>query len=788
MKLEFPREHEKQKLRLVNHIEKTELEMLAEFPVTIQILGGRMVKARYKSVEKEGDAFRCEAYVRSADQLEARVVDLWTPEKEGVRLDRSLFYKGGNGAIRLHTEFECRDHRAGSFDDYQFIFPGAFYNKNDTDGDGMDDYLGTFSQDYKDDRNPLLAETCYCVKSNTFLALIRADQPRKDEMITREMIQKRHFVYDSDIGSLGFAPSDRKTDAFIFRLDYPFYERHSFCLNVDGSEWSGYMELQPGEERKMSYRILMGKAQDLTAASWNTTAFQMEQMLDSNIRLPFTLEEAMKYRRELIFHSYREYPDMKGHPAGFFIHFSPREKYGNQNLLEYGFTGNQIMNCYVMLKAYEETKEEEYKRRAHNVIRFFVETCIEENGLPNGIYNIEKQEFVYWWTGVLLPFQYSDSREELENYLGDQVVDALMETAEHLRGKDGNYVRTMVEAMHYLMLCYQIEAEWGEYHEDWLGAVIKFCDAMVEIQNENGSWNRAYDMDKKPISEPANWFGSNELERGSGSIFPIQILALLYGHMEKESPNTCPCGADGLRMPRDAKGEQYRNAIQKAADFISTRYVKEVLYVGGLNDTTHKKSVKIDAVGVMYAMRSLLTAYDCIREPGYLTGARDAARILGSWTYLWDIPFCGETLLGKHGFKTTGWAGCDAIPGCSYVDDEFVEFVPDLMRIAEYCRDEKLAELGKIVTLGMHHGLSMPQNMYGYSMPGIQCEGYLTSLWLSDTEAKKFAGAVAKNKGDDNDTCNGLVAAQALYNLETLKERFGTLDFEEICRQVTMQK
>lgn len=767
VKLEFPREQEKRKLRLVNYIENAELEMRAEFPVTIQILGGRIYKARYDSVEKEGDTFRCEANIKSTNQLEARVIDLWTPEKDGVRLDRLLDYIRGNCAIRLHTEFECRDNRARSFDDYQFIFPGAFYNKNDTDGDGMDDYLGTFSQDYKDDRNPLLAETCYCVNTNTFFSLIRADQPKKDETVTREMIQKRHFVYDSDIGSLGFAPSDRKTDEFIFRLDYPFYERNSFCLNVDGSEWSGYLELQPGEERKMSYRILMGKAQDLTAASWNTTSFQMERMLDSDIRLPFTLEEAMKYRRELIFHSYREYPDRPGNPAGFFIHFSPRKKYGNQNLLEYGFTGNQIMNCYVMLKAYEELKDEEYKTRAHNVIRFFVENCIEENGLPNGIYNIEKQEFVYWWTGVLLPFQYSDSREELENYLGDQVVDALMETAEHLKGKVGNYVRTMVEAMHYLMLCYQIEAKWGEYHEEWLNAVIKFCDVMVEIQNENGSWNRAYDMEKKPISEPVNWFGSNELERGSGSIFPIQVLSRIYDH---------------------TKEQKYCDAIQKAADFISTRYVKEVLYVGGLNDTTHKKSVKIDAVGVMYAMRSLLTAYDCIREPIYLAGARDAARILGSWTYLWDIPFCGETLLGKHGFKTTGWAGCDAIPGCSYVDDEFVEFVPDLMRIAEYCRDEKLAELGKIVTLGMHHGLSMPQNMYGYSMPGIQCEGYLTSLWLSDTEAKEFAGAVAKNKGDDNDTCNGLVAAQALYNLETLRERFGTLDFEEICRMASRQE
>ena len=155
---------------------------------------------------------------------------------------------------------------------------------------------------------------------------------------------------------------------------------------------------------------------------------------------------------------------------------------------------------------------------------------------------------------------------------------------------------------------------------------------------------------------------------------------------------------------------------------------------------------------------------------------------------MWDIPFDKDTLLGRHGFKTTGWAGCDAIPGCSYVDDEFVEFIPDLMKIAEYCRDEKLVELGKIVTLGMHHGLSMPQNMYGYSMPGIQCEGYLTSLWLSDTEAKEFAGAVAKNKGDDNDTCNGLVAAQALYNLETLKTLFGTLDFEEIHQLIMKQE
>lgn len=106
------------------------------------------------------------------------------------------------------------------------------------------------------------------------------------------------------------------------------------------------------------------------------------------------------------------------------------------------------------------------------------------------------------------------------------------------------------------------------------------------------------------------------------------------------------------------------------------------------------------------------------------------------------------------------------------------------MRIAKYCRDEKLAELGKIVTLGMHHGLSMPQNMYGYSMPGVQCEGYMTSLWLADTESTDFSGASAKNKGDDNDTCNGLVNGQALLNLAYIMNRYNTYDFNKIIAQI----
>ena len=51
--------------------------------------------------EKEGNSFWCEAYIKYASLLEARVVDLWTPEKEGARLGRSLCYIRGGSALRL---------------------------------------------------------------------------------------------------------------------------------------------------------------------------------------------------------------------------------------------------------------------------------------------------------------------------------------------------------------------------------------------------------------------------------------------------------------------------------------------------------------------------------------------------------------------------------------------------------------------------------------------------------------------------------------------------------------
>jgi hypothetical protein len=110
----------------------------------------------------------------------------------------------------------------------------------------------------------------------------------------------------------------------------------------------------------------------------------------------------------------------------------------------------------------------------------------------------------------------------------------------------------------------------------------------------------------------------------------------------------------------------------------------------------------------------------------------------------------------RHG---DGWTATGTAAAAAAAGD------PDLLRIAE------------IVGIGMQGALSMPSALLGYAHPGIQCEGLMTSYWLSDPDPTEFSGAVGKRKGDDNDTCNGLTNGQAAYGVHELLDTYGTADF-----------
>ena len=116
----------------------------------------------------------------------------------------------------------------------------------------------------------------------------------------------------------------------------------------------------------------------------------------------------------------------------------------------------------------------------------------------------------------------------------------------------------------------------------------------------------------------------------------------------------------------------------------------------------------------------------------------------------------------------------------SYLDNEFLEFTGDLARVAALGGEPALLDVAELVQHGMQDALSTPSAPHGYVAPGIQCEGVLTSYWLSAPDTTEFSGAANKSKGEDNDTCNALTNGQAAYGIYELRRAFGTTDFDEI--------
>jgi len=740
--------------------------LVASAPVRVATSDGDAVAAGYDSVTADGDRTWCRAEVTAGDGTRVRVEDVWAPSEQGdgFLVSRSIEILARGSAAGVRTELVLESPLAPS-PEWQLFVSGALYNRNDTDLDGREDYLGGTVQEYRDDRNGHLAVLAYLPSVRRGISLARTSLPRYDAAVDEDELVSGVVVKDSDIGSLGVVFDDERPLAL--RAGYPFGEERTFCLETSGRGWAGFLPVEPGRTATVGYEVRSLGAEDLTEAIWAVTQRQMTRLGTRPAPLPLPLEELERHRfllTQLYFRSWEPEEDER-RPAGFLTHFSPRSGRTLGSLIEYGFTGAQSLHALNAIRRGHRDGVPLWLDRGRQVLDFFVREFQKPNGFSEGIYDPLHKRFVTWFTGILLPFQYADDDAALKSYLGSQITRALRAVADVLRKVPGNYTRTMCESVYPLLRAYEEERSHGVEHADWLAAGEAFGSFLLMTQGDDGSWARGYSPAGEPLTDPVEWFGASPVERGSGTIFPIEVLEVLHRLTGKE---------------------EYRAAALKAADYIADTYVPGVLYCGGLNDTTHIKSVKIDSVGVMFAMRSLIRAHHLGGDPRHLAAAVKAAKVLASWLYLWDVPFPEGSLLADGGFRTTGWAVCDVIPGGSYVDDEFLEFVGDMLDVAETGGVPELVDVVEIVLNGMQYGLSIPSNMLGYVAPGIQCEGYMTGYWLSapDVTATAFSGAANKVKGDDNDTCNGLVNAQALYGLDALRDRYGTVEFDEIRRAV----
>ncbi|WP_022900722.1 hypothetical protein [Humibacter albus] len=726
-------------------------------PILVEPLGGEIQTFAYESVSSSGDAVLASARIATSDGSVLRVDDVYTSAEGAVRVERIVVVEEVGEAAGLRVGIDVfSDLETADESQWQYFIAGQLYNRNDNDLDGREDYLGTYVQDVRDDKNGTLAVLARHEPSGFTTSLARLNRPTFDTSVSDIDLSDRFFVQETDIGSLGVAPSNG--GQVRLRASFPFFEENSFSLDTDASAWAAFAPNRLGVLAELTYELRLTATPDLTEAIWDLYQHQYQMLGTARPAPDVTFEESLEHRQMLTQLYYRDWAETEDarKPAGYLVHFSPRTGETQGSLIEFGFSGDQSLLAYAQTVWGQEKNVPLYVDRAASVIDFFVEHFQHENGYSEGIYDPLNGTFTQWFTGILMPFQYASDSDDIRRHVGRQIAGALAPIAEELRTVDGNYLRTMCESIYPILLTYKRNPQG---HGNWLKAGRRFGDFLLRTQAHDGSWFRAYSPDGDGLMSPAAWFGGSYLEQKTGTIFPIPVLTTLF----------------------DLTGDdRYLSAARAAADFIISTYVDPVMYAGGLNDTTHIKSVKTDSVGLMFVVRSLWKAYVATGEQRFLDGAAKAGKILSSWVFLWDVPFPEGTLLAQGGFKSTGWAVCDSIAGGGYLDNEFLEFTGDLANVAVAAGEPGLLDVSELVQYGMQYALSTPTNDHGYIAPGIQCEGVMTSYWLSAPDTTSFSGAVAKHKGDDNDTCNALTNGQAAYGIYDLRESFGTLDYDEI--------
>ncbi|GAW50923.1 MULTISPECIES: hypothetical protein [unclassified Nocardioides] len=723
-------------------------------------------EAGYEHAEWDGEVLQASCSVPVGGSAQARVRDRWSRADDDTwQVDRTLAVEGDGGpeGVRLRLRAATPFPEGGRLADFRFFAPSAVYDKNDLDEDGVDDYLPGLKMRFRDDRLNALSFTAYHEKRGVALTLIRADVPEWDELPHRPD-KERLFLHDGDIGSIGYEPVDDTMPQLLLDACYPFDEGESThaLLLVERPAWEAMWPVTSEHPFEVSYQLRAEPYPDFHEAMWGSFRRRVADLRPVPVELPASLDEITRLRAESLDHYYLETDASvdPNAPAGYVLNCHPQVGEQLADIIQYGFTGQNTLNAYLMMRF----GEDEWTAHGVRALDFFVDKGhLAEPGMFYDLYNAPKQKMDCWWTGLLLPLAYAEPGGDLEELMGP-IYKKWEKEIPQLQQLQGSYLRCMSESAFGVLLGYELERDRGREHQEWLAAVRRYGEFLLRVQEPDGSWYRAYDHEGKPLTQPEIWFGTTPYEQKSSSSTPIPTL---------------------VKLTELTGDERFLAAAVRAGHFVRERLVDPVRFNGGIHDPIYAKGQLIDNEGILYPMLGLLELYRAVGGEYFRVGAIRAARLFATWTWLWDVPLPSTSTLAQHGFRSTGIGACDTC-ATGYVHPFEVIAVPELIEIAGLAEDPSMVDVAELLLHGCNQTVAVPGKDWGYASPGLQEEGYLISWWLGDDPIFEDTAFGDRGKGEGNKTCFPWIPAVAMSCYWKLVDRYGSADMEQVRSQTGM--
>ncbi len=312
--------------------------------------------------------------------------------------------------------------------------------------------------------------------------------------------------------------------------------------------------------------------------------------------------------------------------------------------LQFGFVGQQPGIGYQLMVYGFREEDREAVEKGRNIIRFWVKNGLNEHDAPNGCYSPINKAFEPY------PIWLRMSADGLEN-----ILDA-----------------------------YVLTAKKGEEHPDWLGFCERAARFFLQIQNEDGSFYRAYEPD-----------GTMRMDSKANTISIVRFFVQLYLVTGEES---------------------YREAALRAGTWSYENTYLKMEYRGSTCDNT---DITDNESGI-YAMFGFLSLYDLTGDEKWLKALLGAADYTETWTYSWKFPVTCEvtnsplkdrSISGLSPVTVGGGGGDMYMAACAYL----------YYRIYVITGDDHYRDYAEFI----HNNSRQANDVNGeyYALPGLSFEG-----------------------------------------------------------------
>jgi hypothetical protein len=619
----------------------------------------------YSDISVSGDRIIAKGAIAVPSGSEFSFTDIYEATGDGFKVGRNVKVVKAGDDLGFSTKFSFVMTESSDVHDYNCFAPGVWYKQNEYAPDfsfGKDLELEYYWSKETSYALPVFAMQNISSGETAALSRWAADVTMRNY----DMMQSESNV-DSlyTIGAIGMSKPTNQTLNYMY---YGFAVRKYIETKIDGLSidyvypaCDGQMPsgrryggldyknnvktfqrinhpVEVGFEQNYSVAVnfgYFGSFQPMMKDIWRVTYQRLRDSLfevDNGLHFHNCMKIFIKYTKQ--------YGDSYGLPFACQL---PNMDISSISF-QFGFVGQQPGIGYQLLRYGDKENVPEAFEKGVNVIDFWVRTAMTESGLPQMCYNPNIKGF--------------------EPY--------------------PHYVRMLADGIEAIVYAYLYLRKKGDERASWREFIRKTADWLVSIQNEDGSFYRAYNTD-------------NSIRMDSKSNTPSVIRFLVEFYLISGD-------------------ERYKTAAVKAGDWSFDNAYRNMEYRGGTCDNTDIQ----DKEAGIYAMFGFLALYDLTGGQKWLEGAVGAADYTETWTYSWNFPV--RTIWEKHPFNKYSISGQSIITINGGADVYMAACSYTYYRLYLITGDEHYLDFAEFIHKNTRQSNDVDGSI-GYIMPGLGHEG-----------------------------------------------------------------